>query len=318
MINALSVTVFLIILVFILTIAFIQNKIHWRKVNKLPINNSNVASESVVTNNSLTTNNSTITPQDRRLFKNIKVTTISVVALIGIVIIGFFVWWAVITNGPSNYYVEHFETAKVKSQALATKQYLQTILTNLPMSASGFKYFTTEYLDGCSADNGDSYSSWQKVCTAELVNVYGSKVGAGTTEQQLLPIMQQANWGPTTPYSFINNCYGYANSNVVPGNPEELIDLSSSYSSYTPSYEVSSTISGCTLNNSLLRADGTPTDNSGIWVEAQYKVIKPIDFSSLTQKTPLQTIVNRLKTAGYSSFIIITLSKQYFDQTLGL
>jgi hypothetical protein len=242
---------------------------------------------------------------------------IVVVSLVGFVVLavaGIFSYWVATTAGPNNYYVKHFDDTKVSLLAASTKQYLQAALDKLPLSENGFDYITSEYIDGCYADNSGGYQNWQKVCQAELVNIYASKVDVQTAEQNLIPIVQQANWQPT-PYvscssadSSTNHISSFGGCEVLQANVSTL--------GYDPEFEISDAASSYSSSNNLLAANGLPEDTS-IWVANEYIHDNPIIYSSLTRTVGVNGLVARIKQSGYVSFTILTASKQYFDKNVG-
>jgi hypothetical protein len=248
--------------------------------------------------------------------RKIVIALLSIAGLGVLAIIAFFAWWGIGLSGPSKAYIQHFDNTQTTLAAKSTKQFLQNVLANLPLNAQGFTYMNSEYLDGCDADNDDGYQPWQKICTAELVNIYASRVDTQTAEQRLIPIMQQANWQPT-PYVY-GMCSDQGN-NVTDFSSFagcELLETNANNLGYTPNFEVSDTATSFPSSNSLLTSSGLPEDNE-IWVANTYALGKPIVYSSLTKTVNVSGLINNIKKSNYVSFIIITLSKQYFDKNAG-
>ncbi|HUD10731.1 MAG TPA: hypothetical protein VMR28_03620 [Candidatus Saccharimonadales bacterium] len=231
----------------------------------------------------------------------------------GVIVLGIIAYIALLAlafDSPGNSYVEQFEKSQVSSLATSTRSYLQGVLSAPPMGKNGFSYISSGYIDGCYADNGDGTGPWKKICQAELINMYASKSNAGLAEQQLIPIMQNANWQPEIPYTYSTNCFGYAAPVIVDGHLDELFALNLGY---TPNYEVSSLVNGCSVSNSLVNSSGTPIDTD-TWILASN--LQPVIYSNLTNKLVPNKYANQLTSQGYKSFVIITVSKQYFDKNL--
>jgi len=227
--------------------------------------------------------------------KKITRVLVSLAGLVVLAIIGLLAWWGINLVGPSNSYIQNFDSRETASMAALTKHYLQGQLSQLPLDSQGFKLVSSSYVDGCYPYNDDAYQAWQKVCYGRAVNFYSSSLSASATESKLLSVFSNANWQPTSPRSLSGGCYGY---------PLDIIG--SLNLGFEVNYSVSDLSNGCSATISQINGDSV-----AIYARSR------VHYSNLTQTINQTRFEDNLKSSGHQSYIMISAEKQYFDKKVG-
>jgi len=211
-------------------------------------------------------------------------------------VLALFVYWWIELAGPSSSYIAHFDAAQVAAQAKKTQRGLEGLLDRVPMSAQGFSLVASSYADGCYPYNDDTYANWQKVCYGRAVYFYASEAPVSVTEDKVVSVLTRVGWKPSVRNLLDRPCYGYP-----------LDVLANVQLRFVPDYLVAGLGTRCPYSLSETAGDTV----------AEYAQ-SSVQYSHLTRMVNEEALEHRLALAGYQSFVMISVEKQYFDKPVGL